>query len=1215
MNCDAKLSEQLQLDAELTLEKAMTKVRQSESVKKQQDVIRASAETTQVARVKSNQVWKDHKKLGSYTTARKFFPAEGRKRCHRCGKVPEHSKSQCPAQDCRCKKCGRMGHFAQMCKTKKVSEIHVSEKQYLDCITKEISSVTNSSSKHEPWTVTLLVDEVPINFKIDTGADVNVLPENIARNVFGTRLKKSIRCLKGPNQKPLEVCGQIKCKLEKGSQSVKEELYVIKGLRKPLVGLPTIKALKLITRVDQVDVDHEMIDKHPKLFSGLGVMKRKYKIELKENAQPYALSTPRRIPIPLLPKVKEELVRMEKDNVIQKVEEPTDWVAGMVVVPKQNGKVRICVDLTQLNKCVKRERDIMPSVDHVLAQLENAVVFSKLDANSGYWQILLTQECAPLTTFITPFGRYFFKRLPFGITSAPEVFQKRISQILENLKGVICLMDDILVFGTNQQEHDCRLEAVLGRLQEAGVTLNKEKCLFSKRRIKFLGHVIDSHGISSDPDKVSAILNLKEPRNRTDIRSFLGMVNQQSKFVKELATLTEPLRALLCGRNAWIWDDRQRKAVAEIKKRLSEAPVLAVYNPERETRVASDASSVGLVIEAVTRIGAVIEQKQSNGIWRAIAYASRSLTPCERKYAQIGKESLASVWACEKFSCYLVGKTFTLLTDYKPLLTLFGRKELDELPPRIQRFRMRLMRYEYKLDYVPGKELGTADTLSRYPVDEPTEIDHEFVEIVETWVNQVMDHIPASDKRLEQVRQMQKEDWLCQQVRRFTDDGWPEKRNLHGELKKFAALSSEITVQRDILVRGSRLIIPDKLRREMIERIHEGHQGIVKCRERAKAAIWWPGMSKELKEYVFSCPVCSRERRNHIEPLITTPLPLLPWQKIGTDLFEFKGSHYLLVIDYFSRYIEVVEVRSMTSVHIIKHLKAIFSRHGVPECVVSDNGTQYTSEEFNIFANEYGFKHVTSSPKYPKANGEAERAVKTVKTLLQKAKDPYLALLSYRTTPLSNGFSSSQLLMSRRLRSNLPMSVEQRKPEVPNMQLLRKREVDQKRKKKVTYDKRHKVQHLPLLKAGDSVWISDKTTTGTVLRETYPRSYLVSTPKEILRRNRNHIRIESEEERKMEGSEEERKMEGSEERIERRSEPEREQRTNLESNVREEDHQPCHQYVGNQGKTSQNTSEMQRKERENTLETQRDLVATQDDHRTIRTRSGRQVRKPNRLDL
>ncbi|XP_062512549.1 uncharacterized protein LOC134188378 [Corticium candelabrum] len=186
------------------------------------------------------------------------------------------------------------------------------------------------------------------------------------------------------------------------------------------------------------------------------------------------------------------------------------------------------------------------------------------------------------------------------------------------------------------------------------------------------------------------------------------------------------------------------------------------------------------------------------------------------------------------------------------------------------------------------------------------------------------------------------------------------------------------------------------------------------------------------------------------------------------------------------------------------------------------------------------------------------------------------------------------------------------------MQLLRKREVDQKRKKKVTYDKRHKVQHLPLLKAGDSVWISDKTTTGTVLGETYPRSYLISTPKGILRRNRNHIRIESEEERKMEGSEEERKMEGSEERIERRSEPEREQRTNLESNVREEDHQPCHQYVGNQGKTSQNTSEMQRNERENTLETQRDLVATQDDkddHRTIRTRSGRQVRKPNRLDL
>ena len=201
-------------------------------------------------------------------------------------------------------------------------------------------------------------------------------------------------------------------------------------------------------------------------------MKGEYTIKLVEGAKPFSLATPRRVALPLLEPVKRELERMEKLGVIARVNEPTEWCAGMVVVPKADGRVRICVDLTRLNQSVCRERHPLPAVDQILAQLAGAKLFTKLDANSGFWQIPLSPALSELTTFITPFGRFCFHRLPFGITSAPEHFQRRMSDLLSGLGGVTCMMDDILVYGRTNEEHDNRLQEVLQRIQDAGVTLN-----------------------------------------------------------------------------------------------------------------------------------------------------------------------------------------------------------------------------------------------------------------------------------------------------------------------------------------------------------------------------------------------------------------------------------------------------------------------------------------------------------------------------------------------------------------------------------------------------------------------------------------------------------------------------------------------------------------------------------------------------------------------
>lgn len=230
----------------------------------------------------------------------------------------------------------------------------------------------------------------------------------------------------------LEVCGRFTAHVTRKGVESKQEIYVVRNLSRALLGRPAIQALNVAVLIEPVQGDY-VVEQFPELFKGLGKLKDSYKIKLREGATPFALTTPRRVPIPLLPKVKEELQRMESMGVITRIDEPTEWCAGMVVMPKRGGKVRICVDLTKLNESVCRERHILPSVEQTLAQIGGAKHFTKLDANSGYWQVELDPESAKLTTFITPFGRFCFNRLPFGITSAPKHFQQRMTEILGDI--------------------------------------------------------------------------------------------------------------------------------------------------------------------------------------------------------------------------------------------------------------------------------------------------------------------------------------------------------------------------------------------------------------------------------------------------------------------------------------------------------------------------------------------------------------------------------------------------------------------------------------------------------------------------------------------------------------------------------------------------------------------------------------------------------------
>ena len=955
----------------------------------------------------------------------------------------------------------------------------------------------------DPWTVDVGIRGSTVRFKIDTGADVTVIPEQVYEQLVqsGTRHKLTPvkRPLYGPGRVPLIVKGTASEVLCYSGRTATEDIYVVQNLHTALLSRAASVKLKLVVRLDSIDLD-SVKKTYPKLCEGLGLVQKEYTIKLKPGAKPVALKAPRRVALPLLGKVKAELERMVQLGVISRIEEPTDWCCGMVVAPKKNkDQVRICVDLTPLNGAVRREKYILHSVDQTLGMLSGARIFTKLDANMGFWQIPLAKESALLTTFITPFGRYYFNRLPFGIASAPEHFQNRmVTEVTEGLEGVVCHMDDVLIWGATQEEHDARVHTVLEKAQRAGITLNTDKCEWAKSEVKFLGCIVSADGLRPDPEKTRAVQQMEQPKNISELRSFLGMVTQLGKFLPNLSEKDKALRDLLSKKNQWVWGHEQEKAFTDLKRELSCAPVLQLYDPNRELKISADASSYGL--------GAVMLQMCDN-VWLPVAYASRSLTPTEQRYAQVEKEALALTWACERFSDFILGLHFVLETDHKPLVSLLGGQALDALPPRIQRFRMRLMRYSYDVIHVPGKTLTTADTLSRAPLrDGGTRRDGELMEDTNIYVDSVIDSLPASDQYLEELKAQLSSDNVCRQVMQYCVQGWPDRNKLEGTVKHYWAERAFLSVHDGLLLRGTRLVIPSTMRNGVLERIHEGHQGVVKCRERARQTVWWPGLSNQIAELVLNCRACCKERANPKEPLMPTRLPNRPWEELGADLFTLKGSNYLLVIDYFSRYVEIAKLGPTRSADVIVHLKSMFARHGVPVRFRTDNGPQFSGQDMKMFAEKYGFRHVTSSPKFSQSNGEAERAVQTVKNLLKKASDPYLALLAYRNTPLSNGYSPAQLLMGRRLRTTVPTFPAMLEPALPDLRKVQHKEREKRWMDSKNYDQRHRVRDLPELSSGDHVWITDAKMPGTVTSAHHtPRSYLVEGPHGELRRNRHHL--------------------------------------------------------------------------------------------------------------
>mgnify|MGYP001557088947 CR=1 FL=1 len=940
--------------------------------------------------------------------------------------------------------------------------------------------------------------------KIDTGADCSVVSMKTLQSIMNsssiklTRTKSNLRVYDGSR---VSVLGTITLQVEYRDKYKLITFNVVDQDLPSVLGTPGIEELGLLQRIFAIKTETkastDIIGEFKDVFSGLGMLKGvKHTIQLKDNAKP-VIQPPRRVPVAVRQPLKDELDRMIDLDVIEKVNGPTDWVNSLVIVMKKNNKLRICLDPSDLNKAIRREHYPMKTVEDVVSRMPKAQYFTVLDANHGYWQVPLCSQSIKLCTFNTPFGRYAFKRLPFGVCSASEVFQREMENIVEDLEGVEVIVDDLLIWGSTKEEHDKRLRSVLERAREQGLRFNPEKSQVCLSSVTYVGHTLSKDGLTPDHKKVEAVQQMNQPQSKEELQRYLGIITYLAKFIPNLSQRAAPLRLLLEKDVLWHWGEEQTKAFDSLKSSITAAPVLAYFDVNKRVTLSVDASSKGL--------GAVLLQDD-----RPVAYASRAMTKCEENYAQIEKEMLAISFGCERFHDYLYGqKEVHVETDHKPLEAII-KKPIHKAPSRLQRMLLRIQPYNLQVKYKKGSQLYIADALSRHylPYSGVSDNDEYEVHIVESG--------QVSANAFREIIAETKADEELQELHRVVMTGWPSSKDeVKHIILPYWNFRDELTVKDGLLMKLDRVIIPRSMRKSILQKIHIAHFGIEKCKNRARSAVYWPGINNQIKDMIEQCGPCQRyQRSQQKETLMPLDVPERPWQCISADYFYFNGSDYLLLVDNYSKWPEVIKVREKTAEATVLAMKEVFARAGIPEEIISDN-MPFNSHKVNQFASKWGIKMSTSSPRYAKSHGQVERFVDIIKQMLRKTNmagdDYFMALLELRNTPITGtDFSPAELLMSRRLRSALPIVKSQLMPRVAEG--AREQLLEGKVKMKYFHDRSAK--DLPQLSSGDTCRVrSGKVWEPAIVTEKHqmPRSYNVITADgHEYRRNRSHLQFSKE---------------------------------------------------------------------------------------------------------
>ena len=931
--------------------------------------------------------------------------------CYNCGeyfKGPAFKhKEVCKARNNQCKHCRRVGHFPKFCHSVKFlqteqsqpkSQADVENLDYVEPIVNDVYNVNifkvniskpSNSYKNEDFTVEVLINGCISSVTADTGARVSVCSkaEAMKWNLMSRIVPSQVHIK--PYQSPtVKTLGMARCSVSFGSTSIPVEWFILEGECEPILSGPAAVSLGIVSfskspglfrpintinaQLDnnQIEQIQNILAKRPEIYSNQLGKHNSYQVKLHTIPDIKPIISPiRPTPYHLTERIDKMLQTMINNDVIEEhpIGEPTPWISNAHLVPKKDGSLRMTLDAKNLNKSIISTNLPIPRPEDIKAKLAGSSIFSKVDFTSAYWQLELHPDSRNLTTFSLNNKLYRYKRLVMGVKPAQGELNAALLPLFRHIEDAHLIHDDLIIASKSFSSHLQALDEVHAAVQNAGLTLNREKCEYGMDEVRFWGMLINKYGIQPDPEKVEALDGLSHPKNKEELRSFLCMMQSVSDFIPEFSRKASVLRELLREKTHYRWEDSHQRCFEDLLSEFKKDVLLRFFDKSKPIFIFTDAHISGL--------GAILAQGNDIESAKPVAIASRSTTPSEKKYPQIDLEGLAVDYGLHRFRNYIIGAPheITVVTDHLPLCAVFNGNRSGSI--RTERYKQRNQDIRFSVAYRKGK-INQTDFLSRrsVPLENCTKEDLERADDINNLLY-TLHTTPIMDKiSLAAIAEETAKDEILKQLREIITKGhsWiPQKSD--AKLKRFQPILSEITsTGNGILLKNDRIILPQSLQLLAIQLAHQGsHPGTSAMERRLRYHFYFHNMNSLVEKFVFDCPECNLFSDKKVkEPQKSHNVPTKCWEKVSVDLFGPMPSknHVIVVQDIGSRFPAAKLVSSTAASKVIPALTNIYNQYGNPQTQLSDNGPPFNSSAMEKFTQDRSINMQKIPPGHPSAN-------------------------------------------------------------------------------------------------------------------------------------------------------------------------------------------------------------------------------------------------------